>query len=232
MKKIFIPVLAIIPFFINAQQNKQVVKSPAEINPLKNANDSASYAIGIGIANFYGHQGIQHLNTDLIARAIRDIFNDTTVLLNDDQANKVIMDYLGKIELEKAKPVIEEGERFLAENKKKPGVITTSSGLQYEILKKGTGAMPADTATVLCHYKGELLNGEEFDNSYNRGEPMSFKVNGVIEGWTEALKLMRVGSTYKLYIPHYLAYGTMDRNPIPGGSVLIFEVELLDIQKQ
>ena len=230
MKKIIILVFAFIPLLINAQQKKPVVKSTKEINPLKNANDSASYAIGIGIANFYGQQGIHHLNTDLIARAIRDIFNDTTVLLNDDQANKVIMDYLGSIETEKAKPVIEEGEKFLAENKKKPGVITTSSGLQYEVLKKGTGAVPADTATVLCHYKGELLNGEEFENSYDRGEPISFKVNGVIEGWTEALKLMPVGSIYKLYIPHNLAYGTTDRNPIPGGSVLIFEVELLEIQ--
>jgi len=229
MKKIFILSFVIMPLLMNAQQKKTALNSSKEINPLKNANDSASYAIGIGIANFYGHQGIYHLNTDLIARAIRDIFDDSTVLLTDDQANEVIMDYLGSIELEKAKPVIEEGEKFLTENKKKPGVITTSSGLQYEVLKKGTGALPADTATVLCHYKGKLLNGEEFENSYHRGEPLSFKVNGVIEGWTEALKLMPVGSTYKLYIPHYLAYGTTDRHPIPGGSVLVFEVELLKI---
>lgn len=226
MHKILLLFLVSISLVTQAQQTKQA----ANTSPLKNANDSTSYAIGIGIANFYGHQGVNHLNTALIARAIQDVFGKKNVLLDDDQANKVIMDYLGKIELEKAKPVIEEGEKFLAENKKKKGVITTRSGLQYEVIKKGTGPLPSDTATVLCHYKGQLLNGEEIDNSYARGEPATFQVNGVIEGWTEALQLMPVGSTYKLYIPHYLAYGTTDRHPIPGGSVLIFEIELLGIK--
>lgn len=226
MHKILLLFLVSISLVTQAQQTKQA----ANASPLKNANDSTSYAIGIGIANFYGHQGVNHLNTALIARAIQDVFGKKNVLLDDDQANKVIMDYLGKIELEKAKPVIEEGEKFLAENKKKKGVITTRSGLQYEVIKNGTGPLPSDTATVLCHYKGQLLNGEEIDNSYARGEPATFQVNGVIEGWTEALQLMPVGSTYKLYIPHYLAYGTTDRHPIPGGSVLIFEIELLGIK--
>ena len=225
MKKILLLFLVNTSLLIQAQETKQ-----ANNNALKNANDSASYAIGIGIANFYGQQGVNHLNTGLIAKAIQDVFGKKHVLLDDDQANKVIMDYLGKIELEKAKPVIAEGEKFLAENKKKKGVITTTSGLQYEIIKKGTGPFPTDSAAVLCHYKGHLLNGEEIDNSYSRGEPASFQVNGVIEGWTEALKLMPVGSTYKLYIPHHLAYGTTDRHPIPGGSVLIFEIELLGIK--
>ena len=225
MKKILLLLLVNTSLLIHAQETKQ-----ANTNALKNANDSASYAIGIGIANFYGQQGVNNLNTGLIAKAIHDVFGKKHVLLDDDQANKVIMDYLGKIELEKAQPVIAEGEKFLAENKKKKGVITTTSGLQYEIIKKGTGPLPDDSATVLCHYKGHLLNGEEIDNSYSRGEPASFQVNGVIEGWTEALKLMPVGSTYKLYIPHHLAYGTTDRHPIPGGSVLIFEIELLGIK--
>ena len=225
MKKILLLLLINTSLLTQAQETKQ-----ANNNALKNANDSASYAIGIGIANFYGQQGVNHLNTGLIAKAIQDVFGKKHVLLDDDQANKVIMDYLGKIELEKAKPVIAEGDKFLAENKKKKGVITTNSGLQYEIIKKGTGPFPTDSATVLCHYKGHLLNGEEIDNSYNRGEPATFQVNGVIEGWTEALKLMPVGSTYKLYIPHHLAYGTTDRHPIPGGSVLIFEIELLGIK--
>ena len=225
MKKILLLFLVNTSLLIQAQETKQ-----ANNNALKNANDSASYAIGIGIANFYGQQGVNYLNTGLIAKAIHDVFGKKHVLLDDDQANKVIMDYLGKIELEKAKPVIEQGEKFLAENKKKKGAITNTSGLQYEIIKKGTGPFPTDSATVICHYKGHLLNGEEIDNSYNRGEPATFQVNGVIEGWTEALKLMPVGSTYKLYIPHHLAYGTTDRHPIPGGSVLIFEIELLGIK--
>lgn len=223
---------SLVLFLVNVSliAHAQVAKQTANANLLKNANDSTSYAIGIGIANFYGQQGVNNLNTGLIAKAIQDVFGKKNVLLDDDQANTVIMDYLGQIELEKAKPVIAEGEKFLAENKKKKGVITTSSGLQYEIIKKGTGPIPSDTATVLCHYKGQLLNGEEIDNSYSRGEPASFQVNGVIEGWTEALQLMPVGSTYKLYIPHYLAYGTTNRHPIPGGSVLIFEIELLEVK--
>lgn len=226
MKKVFILFLVNVSLTIHAQETKKAVTT----NPLKNANDSTSYAIGIGIGNFYGQQGVNHLNTALIAKAIQDVFGKKNVLLDDDQANKVIMDYLGQIELEKAKPMIAEGDKFLAENKKKKGVITTASGLQYEIIKKGTGPLPSDTASVICHYKGQLLNGEEIDNSYSRGEPATFQVNGVIEGWTEALQLMPVGSTYKLYIPHHLAYGTMDRHPIPGGSVLIFEIELLGIK--
>lgn len=226
MQKIFLLFLVNISLVTQAQQTKQTTNT----NPLKNANDSASYAIGVGIANFYGQQGVSQLNTVLIAKAVQDVFGKKNVLLDDDQANKVIMDYLGKIEMEKAKPVIAEGQKFLAENKKKIGVITTSSGLQYEIIRKGTGPLPSDTATVLCHYKGHLLNGEEIDNSYSRGEPATFQVNGVIEGWTEALQLMPVGSVYKLYIPHHLAYGNTDRHPIPGGSVLIFEIELLGIK--
>ena len=226
MQKIFLLFLVNISLVTQAQQTKQTTNT----NPLKNANDSASYAIGVGIANFYGQQGVSQLNTVLIAKAVQDVFGKKNVLLDDDQANKVIMDYLGKIEMEKAKPVIAEGQKFLAENKKKIGVITTPSGLQYEIIRKGTGPLPSDTATVLCHYKGQLLNGEEIDNSYSRGEPATFQVNGVIEGWTEALQLMPVGSVYKLYIPHHLAYGNTDRHPIPGGSVLIFEIELLGIK--
>ncbi|MBA2499477.1 MAG: FKBP-type peptidyl-prolyl cis-trans isomerase [Chitinophagaceae bacterium] len=230
MKKFLPLIFFTISFSCAAQQTKPAVKPMANATPLKNALDSASYAIGIGIANFYGQQGVPQLNTDLISRAILDVFNKKQVLLNDDQANNTIMDYLGKIEMEKAKPVIEESEKFLTENQKRPGVLTTSSGLQYEILKKGLGTLPSETDTVLCHYKGQLLNGEEFENSYDRGEPVSFQVKGVIRGWTEALQLMPVGSIYKLYIPHYLAYGTTDRYPIPGGSVLIFEVELLEVK--
>lgn len=226
MRKIFLLIIIHVSMITQAQQTKQATN----INPMKNANDSASYAIGVGIANFYGQQGVSQLNTVLIAKAVQDVFGKKNILLDDDQANKVIMDYLSKIELEKAKPVIAEGEKFLAENKKKKGVITTPSGLQYEVIKKGAGKIPTDTVSVICHYKGQLLNGEEIDNSYSRGEPATFQVNGVIEGWTEALQLMSVGSVYKLYIPHYLAYGTTDRHPIPGGSVLIFEIELLGIK--
>ena len=130
----------------------------------------------------------------------------------------------------KAKPNITAGEKFLAQNKTKPGVKTTASGLQYEVIKEGTGVKPTAADTVVAHYSGKLLNGTEFDNSYKRGQPLTIPVSGVIKGWTEALQMMSVGSKYKLYIPYQLGYGLNDMGPIPAGSVLIFEVELLDVK--
>lgn len=123
------------------------------------------------------------------------------------------------------------GEVFLKENAKKAGVVTTASGLQYEVIKKGTGALPTDTSRVKVHYHGTLIDGTVFDSSVDRGEPAVFGVNQVIKGWTEALKLMPVGSKYKLYIPQELAYGGQDQGAIKPFSVLIFDVELLSIEK-
>lgn len=126
--------------------------------------------------------------------------------------------------------VKEKGQKFLEENKKRAGVVTLPDGMQYEIVTKGTGPIPKATDTVKANYIGTLIDGYEFDNSYKRGEPLTIPVSGVIRGWTEALQMMPVGSTWKLYIPSDLAYG--DRGAggaIPGGSTLIFTIELLDI---
>jgi FKBP-type peptidyl-prolyl cis-trans isomerase FklB len=123
------------------------------------------------------------------------------------------------------------GELFLAENAKKAGVITTASGLQYEVIKKGTGKIPTDTSTVKVHYHGTLIDGTVFDSSVDRKEPAIFPVNGVIKGWTEVLQLMPVGSKYKVYVPQELAYGNADRGAIKPFSMLIFEVELISIEK-
>jgi FKBP-type peptidyl-prolyl cis-trans isomerase FkpA len=123
------------------------------------------------------------------------------------------------------------GEKFLAENAKKAGIITTASGLQYEIIKKGTGPLPSDTSKVKVNYHGTLIDGTVFDSSVDRKEPVVFPVNGVIKGWTEALKLMPVGSKFKIYVPQQLAYGSQDRGAIKPFSMLIFEVELLSIEK-
>jgi FKBP-type peptidyl-prolyl cis-trans isomerase FklB len=131
---------------------------------------------------------------------------------------------------QKISAVKEAGIKFLEENKKRPGVITLPDGLQYEILTKGTGPVPKATDTVQANYMGTLINGEEFDNSYKRGQPLTIPVSGVIRGWTEALEMMPVGSKWKLFIPSDLGYG--DRGAggaIPGGSALIFEIELLNI---
>ena len=123
------------------------------------------------------------------------------------------------------------GEKFLAENAKKEGVVTTPSGLQYKVIKKGTGALPTDSSNVKVNYKGTLIDGTEFDSSYKRNEPATFRANQVIKGWTEALKLMPVGSTYELYIPYNLAYGAREAGQIKPFSTLVFQVELLGIEK-
>jgi FKBP-type peptidyl-prolyl cis-trans isomerase len=218
---------------IQAQKPVQETKTVSEPVPvLKTINDSASYAIGVSVAKFYQQQGVKNLNTDFITKAINETFANKPLLLDDVTANDVIMQYLGRLDLEKAQPNILAGEKFLAANKKKAGVITTASGLQYEILKTGTGPVPQLTDSVLCHYKGALLDGTEVDNSYKRDEPVLFAVNGVIKGWTEALQLMPAGSAWRLYIPYNLGYGTSDYGPMPGGSLLTFEIELLEVRKQ
>jgi len=237
MKKVFILASAFAALTASAQTKpapaKKATPAPAPKAPtLKNLSDSASYAIGISVANFYSQQGMTNLNAALVSKAINDVLSKKQLLLNDNQANSVIMQYMNQAQSSKAKPNITAGENFLAANKKKAGVKTTASGLQYEILREGTGRKPTADDTVTVHYAGTLINGNEFDNSYKRGEPISFPVKGVIAGWTEALQLMPEGSKFKLYIPHQLAYGTNDIGSIPAGSVLIFEVELLKIGAQ
>lgn len=207
-------------------------KAPASAKPataLKNLTDSASYAMGISFANFYVQQGFSNINVALVNKAIDDVISKKKVLLSNDEANTIMMKYVNQAQEAKAKGAIEEGEKFLAQNKTKPGVKTTASGLQYEVIKEGNGPKPLETDTVTVHYAGSLLSGQEFDNSYKRGEPISLPLNGVIRGWTEALQLMPVGSKYKLYIPYQLGYGTQGAGAIPPGSVLVFEVELIKI---
>lgn len=194
---------------------------------LKTKDDSLSYAIGLSVANFYKQQGIK-LNTVLVTRALNDISAKRKPLLTDDQANLVFMCHSNP----QICTNVKEGESFLAKNKKNATVKTTASGLQYEVVTQGMGARPTATDTVTVNYKGTLLNGNEFDNSYKRGQPISFALNGVIPGWTEGLQLMPVGSKYKFYIPYQLGYGLNEMQAIPGGSVLVFEVELLDVKKR
>lgn len=232
MKRVFI-LLGLCSSLGAAAQKKPVpVKKPtvATATPaLKNLNDSASYAIGISIARFYSQQGLTNINTSLVSKAINDVLAGKKVLLDDNQTNNVIMKCMNEAQQAKSKPNIAAGQQFLAKNKSKAGVKTTASGLQYEVLVEGTGPKPSATDSVTVHYAGTLINGTEFDNSFKRGQPITFTLNGVIKGWTEGLQLMPVGSKYKLYIPHQLGYGTNDVGSIPAGSVLIFEVELLAI---
>ena len=199
---------------------------------LKDMVDSASYAIGMSEAKFMKQQGITRINSAIVSKAIDDVMNNKEGILNDAQCNNAVMSYINTIQREKSKGVIVAGEKFLAENKKRPEVKTTASGLQYEVIKEGNGIRPTEDDSVTCHYAGTLLNGTEFDNSYKRGEPITFNLRGVIPGWTEGLQYMTIGSKYKLYIPYQLGYGIQGSGPIPGGAVLIFDVELLDVKKK
>jgi FKBP-type peptidyl-prolyl cis-trans isomerase len=235
MKRIFLLVtLVVAVFFADAQGTKPVSKpatKPVATNPLKTLNDSASYVIGLSVANFYKQQGITKMNASLVARAINDVLTGKQPLCSDQVANSVMNSYMTKIQSQKSKGAIDSGATFLAQNARKAGVKTTASGLQYEVITEGTGPKPSATDSVTCNYKGTLLNGTVFDNSYDRGEPITFALNRVIPGWTEGLQLMSIGSKYKFYIPYQLAYGASDYGPIPGGSTLTFEVELLNIKK-
>ncbi len=197
-----------------------------------NKNDSASYALGLSFANFYKEQGITTVNKTLLSKGMSDVLANKKTLFDDVAANSVMNSYLTKIQQQKAQGAIDSGKAFLAKNKLRPGVKATGTGLQYEVVTQGTGVMPTSaTDSVTCHYRGTLLNGTPFDDSYSRGQPITFALNKVIAGWTEGLQLMSVGSKYILYVPYTLGYGAFDYGPIPGGSTLTFTVELLDVKK-
>ena len=243
MKNLFLCSLLAASVAAGAQQKKAAPaqkpapKPAAQTQPLKNMMDSASYAIGLSVANqykqmsdFLREQGVTKVDTAMVLRGITDGIKAKKTLMTDNDANTVIMNYLSKAQASKAQPNIEAGQKFLAANKAKAGVKTTASGLQYEVIKEGTGPRPTAQDTVICNYAGTLLNGTEFDNSYKRGQPLTIGASQVIRGWTEALQLMPVGSKYKFYIPYELGYGTNDMGQIPAGSLLIFELELLGIK--
>jgi len=199
---------------------------------LRSTQDSLSYAIGLSVANFYKQQNITNINTSLVVKAINDVNKKGKLLLDEQQANQCIVNYMQKAKSEKSAGNKKLGEEFLAANKTKPGVVTTASGLQYLILKEGTGPKPGPTDKVKVHYHGTLIDGRVFESSVDRGQPIELSVNGVIPGWTEALQMMPVGSKWRLFIPSNLAYGDQQAGPMIGpGTTLIFEVELLDIIK-
>ncbi|WP_127130168.1 FKBP-type peptidyl-prolyl cis-trans isomerase [Pseudoflavitalea rhizosphaerae] len=205
---------------------------PAGTVVLKNAADSFSYAIGLSLASFYKQQGITDINNALVTKALADHKNGKAAL-DDMQVQMCIMNHMSAIKAKSAGPNKKASDAFLAENKKRPGVKTTASGLQYEIIDEGTGPIATTADEVRVHYAGTLIDGKEFDSSIKRGQPITFPVTGVIRGWTEALLLMPQGSKWKLYIPSELAYGDSGAGPdIKPGSALIFEVTLLEVIKK
>ena len=196
---------------------------------LHTLEDSLSYAIGLSVANFYKRENITNINTTLVLRAINDV-KKNSAQMTDQQAQACIYGYMKKDEVAKAAGNKKLGQDFLAANKNKPGVVTLPSGLQYQVIKEGTGPKPSLTDRVRVHYHGTTIDGKVFDSSVERGQPVELAVNGVIPGWTEALQLMPAGSKWKLFIPSDLAYGDQQAGPsIPPGSALVFDVELLEI---
>ena len=231
MKRILfmLPVLVSVSY---AQAKKTVKPMTAKV-PVKTSlspTDSLSYAMGVQTAEYYKAQGADKINSAMVKKAYDDVYNNKTLLISPELCNMTIQKKIQDFMSQKANAEKEAGAKFLEANKKKPGVITLPSGLQYEIITKGTGPVPKATDTVKANYIGSLIDGKEFDNSYKRGEPITIPVTGVIGGWVEALQLMPVGSKWKLYIPSVLGYGDRGAGAsIPGGAALIFEIELLDI---
>lgn len=232
----FVFCIAALASFAQPSKPKAPAKKPATATKtapaqLKTALDSFSYAVGLSMAGFYKEQGVHNINTALVIKALNDVKNGKP-LLDESQTNSSIVGYMSAKKGEKAAGNKKEGQAFLDSNKSKPGVVALPSGLQYQVIKEGTGAKPTLTDKVKVHYEGKLLNGKIFDSSIQRGEPIELNVNGVIPGWTEALQLMPVGSKWKLFIPSDLAYGDNGAGAdIKPGSTLIFDVELLDIVK-
>lgn len=210
----------------SAATTKSTPATPARII-LKNKLDSFSYAIGILDGTFFKSQGVTAVNGQALGEAFSDIINGKTIM-SADIANTIVRSELQIQARARILPNIKECESFLDQNRKKQGIKETPTGLQYEVIRMGDGPKPLDTNTVKVHYEGFLLNGKKFDSSRDRGEPIEFQLNNVIRGWTEGVQLMPVGSVFKFYIPYQLGYGEQGAGEsIPGGSLLIFEVELL-----
>ena len=193
--------------------------------------DKVSYALGLGIARQLVGMGATDVNADDFALALKDILSGQKPRLDDQDAQALVSAYLQEKEEKRNASLKEEGEKFLADNSKRAGVVTLPSGLQYEVLREGNGRKPKATDQVECHYEGTLIDGTKFDSSYDRGETAAFPLNQVIKGWTEGLQLMQEGAKYRFFIPYHLGYGSRGAGQsIPPYAALIFDVELVSVK--
>jgi FKBP-type peptidyl-prolyl cis-trans isomerase len=223
MKSIIVSVIAL-SFAITAFGEDKPVQ-------FKDQKDKFSYAVGLNIGMNFKRQNVD-VNPDMVTAGMKDGIAEKPQMTMD-QIKETMTAFekdMQQKQVEAGKKNAAEATKFLADNKTKPGVKTTASGLQYKVMKEGNGAQPKSSDTVTVNYRGTLTDGTEFDSSYKRGQPATFPVAGVIKGWTEALQLMKVGSKYQLFIPPDLAYGEQGRPGIPPNSTLIFEVELMNVQ--
>lgn len=197
---------------------------------LNNDLEKFSYSLGLSISANLIQSGVKQIQPEAFVAALKDVFSGVKPQISPEEANQILESFVsGNKDADSAKN-LEEGLAFLAENGKKDEITELPSGLQYEVLKDGEGDIPTPNDQVKCHYHGTLIDGTVFDSSVQRGEPAVFPVNGVIQGWVEALQLMSVGSKWKLYVPSELAYGPRGAGGVIGpNTTLIFEVELLEI---
>lgn len=192
--------------------------------------DKISYALGLGIGQQLKSMNIKNFSIEDFSKSIADVMNGETTQMTAREAQEMLNEYFSKKATEDAQQAIADGKVFLENNGKREGVVTTKSGLQYEVLTEGTGRSPKATDKVRCHYEGRLINGEVFDSSYQRNQPADFGLNQVIAGWTEGVQLMKEGAKYRFFIPYLLGYGEQGAgSAIPPFSTLIFDVELIKV---
>ena len=207
------------------------------VKVLENDQEKVSYSFGLVLGKRMQND-LPDLNVDVFMQGVKDAIENKAPLLNDEEVADVLSTFqrdMQQQQMEKVQEIADKnqkiGEEFLAKNKDKEGVVTLESGLQYKVLTEGKGPQPGSSDVVKVHYTGSLISGEVFDSSVERGEPVTFPLNGVIAGWTEALQLMPTGSKWQLYIPSELAYGTNGNRSIGPNETLLFDVELISIEK-
>lgn len=212
-----------------------VLSSPAHAaGNAKSEDQKFSYIMGVQIGKQLKNQGLKDIDADEVSQAIKDVLNDRDLALSETEMQELLtakQQQLNADRMIKGKEAKAAGDRFLLQNKSKPGVVTMANGLQYRVIKAGSGVKPTATNSVVAHYSGTLINGTEFDSSYKRGQPATFPVNGVIQGWQQILPMMATGSTWEVFIPSNLAYGERGA----GGSIgpnetLIFKIELIEVK--
>jgi FKBP-type peptidyl-prolyl cis-trans isomerase FklB len=226
LKSVVIILLASTFVFSSCKRQPVKVKLRTDI-------DSVSYCLGLSVGRSLKEQSnLEKINSKLLAEAIDQVYNKDSIAFDPTKVNLVLNNYFQKLHLAASVKVLKEGKDFLEKNKSQSGIKVLPDGLQYQVIKEGDGPIPAPTDIVKVHYTGTTIDGKKFDSSLDRKEPAQFAVNQVIKGWSEALSLMKVGSKWKIFVPSELAYGERGAgNVIKPNSVLIFDVELISIEK-